>query len=150
MPAFGKRRSVELREKLLTKTLKREKLKTMRENKRKYLRFEYLLPVEKVKVQGKPTEGIEGKIENVSRDGLGLIFNLGLDFEPGVVIDFKTYNPETGKESQVKGEIVWSKLAGNKTEIGLKIVNMERRTKAALLELGFNLWRDKKTKSKAK
>ncbi len=122
----------------------------MGEDKRKYLRFECLLPVEMVEVQGKPAIGIKGKIGNVSREGLGLIFNLGLNFEPGALIGFKMYNPETRKECQVKGEIAWSKLAGNKIEIGMKIVNMDKCTKAQLLELGFNLWRDKKIKSGVK
>jgi hypothetical protein len=122
----------------------------MGEDKRKYLRFECLLPVEMVEVQGKPAESIKGSIENVSREGLCLVFNLGLNFESGSVIGFKMYNPETRKECQVRGKIAWSKLARNKIEIGLKIVNMEKCTKAELLELGFNLWRDKKTKSGAK
>jgi hypothetical protein len=120
----------------------------MGDDKRKFLRFECLLPVEMVEVQGRSAEGIKGEIENVSREGIGLIFNLGLNFTPGAVIGFKIMNPATQKECQVKGKIIWSTLAGSKIGIGLKIMNIERSAKAELLDMGFKLWREKKAKSR--
>jgi hypothetical protein len=46
--------------------------------------------------------------------------------------------------SSVSGEVMWVKPMGKNVEVGLKICEMETYSKAELLDMGYEEWREKK------
>jgi hypothetical protein len=119
----------------------------MEDDKRKYLRFECLIPIDLVEVDDPDARLKEAVIDNVSREGIRLIFDLGHAFREGEILNVKISTPEDEKSlAQVTGEVIWSRPLGDKVEVGLKIKNMEESTKADLLDLGFRAWRQKQQK----
>jgi hypothetical protein len=121
----------------------------MSEEKRKYLRFECLVPVELVEVDENGQPGNSAFIDNISREGVRVVLDMGMDFGPGKDLKFKIYSPESRKTCSLKGEIVWIKPAGNKVEIGLRIKDMENCSKSELLDIGYNRWREDQAKAQA-
>jgi len=113
----------------------------MEEEKRKFLRFECLIPVDLLEVGDPGTSLQDALIDNVSREGLRLVFDLGQAFQPGDDISFQIQKPEERRTCQVMGEVIWSKPVGEKLEVGLKILRMEKCTKSELLDMGYNAWR---------
>jgi hypothetical protein len=112
----------------------------MEEEKRKFLRFECLIPVDLLEI-GDPGMSIQDAlIDNVSREGLRLVFDLGQAFQPGDDISFQIQKPEERRTCQVMGEVIWSKPIGEKLEVGLKILKMEKCTKSELLDMGYSAW----------
>jgi hypothetical protein len=121
----------------------------MSEEKRKFIRFECVIPIELVEIEGTTGTEAEALIEDISREGLRLILDLGLDFGPGRDLCFQMYNPDMKKTCLVTGEIIWAKSKGNKVEIGLKIKTMEKCTKSELLDLGYTQWRKHRNEASA-
>lgn len=116
-------------------------MKKMGEEKRKYLRFECLLPTELIKLDGK--DGISKRIiaQDFSREGLKLSINFNLN--PGSKIDLKIYLPEKKLSTSVSGEVVWVKSVDNKLEAGLKINEMNKELKSEILNWIFPKWIEK-------
>lgn len=122
----------------------------MGDDKRKYIRFECVVPVDLVNIPGGEGENQEARIDNVSREGLGMVLDLGIDLNPGSDVRFQIRNPERRKVSNVIGEVVWSRPKEGRVEVGLKIKRIENATKSELLDLGFNQWRATKSKKTKK
>jgi len=117
---------------------------------RKYIRFECVVPVDVVEVEGETPEKKGAEIENVSREGLCLVLSFNTDFIPGKDLDFEVRNPDDKTKSNVKGEVIWSRSRGDKIEVGLKIRDMEKGLKARLLDLGYAAWLEEQKKTAAK
>jgi hypothetical protein len=122
----------------------------MSEEKRKFLRFECLVPVELVKVEKPAAKRGEAVIENVSREGLRVVLDLGGDLQPGADLQFKMHSPERGRSCSLKGQVIWAKAKGGKVEVGLRISNADDCAKAELLEIGYDQWRKDKGKAQAR
>jgi len=116
----------------------------MSEEKRKYLRFECLVPVKFIKIEGAVHQSEEATVSNVSREGLQVVLDLNLDFDPGTDLDFKINIPEKKMTSKVSGEVIWSKPRGKKLQVGFKIKEMDKLMKSELLDHGYTRWREKK------
>jgi len=109
--------------------------------KRKYLRFECLVPVDLVEIRGEGEEDPESVlIEDVSREGMRMILDLGPDLRPGGDIDFKVHNPDEKETCSVVGEIIWSKAKDDKLEVGIKLRKMDESMKNKLLDIGYARW----------
>ena len=123
----------------------------MEEDKRKYLRFECLIPIDLVEVDDPEGNLKEAVIDNVSREGIRLVFDIGHAFREGDTLCVQITRPDDEQSlSQVSGEVVWARPLGEKVEVGLKIKEMEQSTKAELLDLGFRAWRRQQKKEKEK
>ncbi len=121
----------------------------MEEDKRKYLRFECLIPIDLVEVDDPEANLKEAVIDNVSREGIRLVFDIGHAFREGDTLCVQISRPDEEQSlSQVSGEVVWARPLGDKVEVGLKIKEMEQSTKAELLDLGFRAWRRQQKKEK--
>ncbi|MCX6566429.1 MAG: PilZ domain-containing protein [Candidatus Aminicenantes bacterium] len=113
----------------------------MEDDKRKFLRFECLIPIDLVEVDDPNADPKEAMIDNVSREGIRLAFDLGHAFQEGDKVSFQIHKPDENRTCRMTGEVVWAKPFGKKIEIGLKIGDTERCTKSELLDLGYNAWR---------
>jgi hypothetical protein len=117
----------------------------MTDDKRKFLRFECLIPI------GDPGKSVqEALLDNVSRDGFRVVFDLGHAFQKGEDVHFQIRKAEEKRADQITGEVIWSKPVGKKLEVGLKIKKMEKRTKSELLDMGYDAWRRHEKESKEK
>ena len=114
----------------------------MTDEKRKYLRFELVVPVDLVEVEGVSGAEAEAILDNVSREGLRLVTDIKSPFGPGTELSFRFNNPDKGQICDVSGEVVWSKSAGEKMELGLKIKSISNCAKAELLEMGYTHWKN--------
>jgi hypothetical protein len=119
----------------------------MGKEKRKFLRFECLLPVDLVKVDGK--DHISKKIEahDFSREGIKLSINFNI--EMGTNMEVNLHIPEKKLSVPVRGEIIWVKSVDNKLEAGLRIQNMDNELKSEILNWIFPKWLEKKKEEKA-
>lgn len=123
----------------------------MEEDKRKYLRFECLIPIDLVEVDDPGSQLKEAVIDNVSREGIRLVFDIGHAFREGDTLSVQISKPDEEQSlTQVTGEVVWARPLGDKIEVGLKIKDMEQSTKAELLDLGFRAWRLQQKEQKEK
>jgi hypothetical protein len=113
----------------------------MTEEKRKFLRFECLVPVELVEVEASDEASAAAVIKNVSRDGIRIVLDLGSDLQPGTDLQFKISSPEPGQSCSLQGEVIWTKAKSGKVEVGLKIKHLDECAKAGLLEIGYEQWR---------
>ncbi len=120
----------------------------MTEEKRKFLRFEVIVPVEVAEIEGLAGEDAEAILDNVSREGLRLILDMRNPFGTGAEVNFTVHNVEKHQSFAVAGEVVWSRPKGDKVEIGLKIKSIEKSAKADLLEMGYSRWKDEQTHPK--
>ena len=119
----------------------------MGKEKRKFLRFECLLPVDLVKVDGK--DHISRKIEahDFSREGIKLSINFNI--EMGSNMEVNLHIPEKKLSVPVTGEIIWVKSVDNRLEAGLQIKNMDNELKSEILNWIFPQWLEKKKEEKA-
>jgi hypothetical protein len=120
----------------------------MTEEKRKYLRFEVIVPIDLMEIDGINGEETEALLDNVSREGMRLILDMDSPFGPGAELNFTVHNAEKCKSCAVTGEVVWRKPKGDKIEIGLKIKSIENCTKAELLDMGYSRWKDEQAPPK--
>ncbi len=103
----------------------------MGKENRKLNRSQCLFPAEIVQANGKQL--IERvSIHDFSKEGFKLVINLNLN--PSSILESKIYVPEKKIATQLVGEIVWSKFADNRFEIGLKIREMDEKAKNEILE----------------
>ena len=118
----------------------------MGNEKRKFLRFECLLPVELVKVDGK--DHITKKItaHDFSREGIKL--SISFDFEMGTNMEVNLHIPEKNLSVPVTGEIARVKSVDNKLEAGLRIKDMDNELKSEILNWIFPKWMVKKKEEK--
>jgi hypothetical protein len=120
----------------------------MTEEKRKYLRFEVIVPVELVEIDGFSGEEAQAVLDNISREGMRLILDMENPIGLGTELNFKINSAEQCKSCIITGEVVWSKSTGDKMEIGLKIKAIERGAKAELLDMAYNRWKDEQSHPK--
>lgn len=118
----------------------------MGKEKRKYLRFECLLPVELVKVDGKKHIGRNITAHDFSREGIKLSINF--DIEMGSNMEVNLHIPEKKISVPVSGEIVWVRSVDNRLEAGLKIKDMDNELKSEILNWIFPKWLEKKKEEK--
>ncbi len=111
----------------------------MADDKRKFLRFECLIPIDLMEIDDPDRK--EAMIDNVSREGIRLVFDLGRAFREGESLSFQIQNPDQKRTCRMTGEVVWARPLGKKMEVGLRIMNMERCSKSELLDMGYNAWR---------
>jgi Tfp pilus assembly protein PilZ len=115
----------------------------MTEDKRKFLRFECLIPIDLLEIGDSGASAEEAFLDNVSRDGLRVVFDLGHAFQKGEDVNIQIRKPVEQQACQITGEVIWSKPVGKKLEVGLKIKKMEKCTKSELLDMGYDAWRRK-------
>ena len=113
----------------------------MGEEKRKYLRFECLVPVDLIEVKGEEgTAPGEAVIEDISREGLRMVLSLGVDLTPGAEVDLKIHSPDEVKPCSISGAIMWSKAKDTKLEVGIKIRKMDDCARNKFLDIGYAKW----------
>lgn len=112
-----------------------------REN-RKFLRFECLLPVELIKPKGKHMWVGRATARDFSVEGLKLSIHFQ-NIEPGSDLNLKLYCPERKMYATLTGEVTWNKWVGDKQEVGLKIKDMDKKSKSELLNWLFPRWLEK-------
>ncbi len=119
----------------------------MGKEKRKFLRFECLLPVDLVKLDGK--DHISRKIEahDFSREGIKLSINFNI--EMGSNMEVNLHIPEKKLSVPVTGEIIWVKSVDSRLEAGLRIKDMDNELKSEILNWIFPKWLEKKKQEKA-
>jgi len=116
----------------------------MSEEKRKFLRFECLVPVELIEIEGSRGDAGPAMIKDVSREGIRVVLDMAAQPQPGSGLEFKIHNPEQGRSSSLNGEVIWARPKSGKIEIGLKIKDVDECAKADLLEIGYEQWRKNK------
>jgi len=118
----------------------------MGKEKRKFLRFECLLPVDLVRVDGK--DNISKKIEahDFSREGIKL--SIDFNIEMGTNMEVNLQIPEKNISVPVTGEIIWVKSVDNRLEAGLRIKDMDNELKSEILNWIFPKWLEKKKQEK--
>jgi hypothetical protein len=121
-------------------------LRNMGKEKRKFLRFECLLPADIVKVDGK--DHINRKIEahDFSREGIKLSINFNIEL--GTNMEVNLHIPEKKLSVPVTGEITWVKSVDNRLEAGLRIKDMDNELKSEILNWIFPKWLEKKKQEK--
>lgn len=121
--------------------------------KRKYLRSKCMLPAELVDSEGRSIVSGRVKVKDFSHEGLKLSVNFA-QLKPGSSVDLKVYLPEKKITTSLSAEVTWDKYADSKLELGLKIKDMAKETKAEILRWLFPSWvtleTDKKKKIKTK
>jgi len=116
----------------------------MGEEKRKYLRFECLVPVEFIRVEGQEVDERrrEACLDEISREGIRLVMDVDLNFPPGAEIDFKVNLPERRLTSKVLGEVMWVRPKGDRYELGIRIKRMDTAIKSEIMDLAYDQWRE--------
>jgi len=76
----------------------------MEDDKRKYLRFECLIPIDLMEVDDPEADRKKALIDNVSREGIRLIFDFGRAFREGDKVSFQIQNPERKKSCRLNGK----------------------------------------------
>lgn len=107
--------------------------------KRKYLRSKCMLPAELVDSEGRSIVSGRVKIKDFSHEGLKLSVNFAR-LKPGSAVDLKVYLPEKKITTSLSAEVTWDKYAGHRLELGLKIKDMDKETKAEILRWLFPSW----------
>lgn len=119
----------------------------MGKEKRKFLRFECLLPVDLVKVDGKDQISRNIEAHDFSREGIKLSINFNI--EMGTNMEVNLHIPEKKLSVPVTGEIIWVKSVDNRLEAGLRIKDMDNELKSEILNWIFPKWLEKKKEEKA-
>jgi hypothetical protein len=117
----------------------------MGEEKRKFLRFDCLIPVE-VSTPGKTHLLKRATVHDLSAEGLKLAINL--DLKTGTPMDIQLNLPEKNLLAYVSGEIAWTRSTENNIEVGLKIKKIDKKVKSELLNYLFPQWVEKKKRDK--
>jgi hypothetical protein len=126
-----------------------DKLWAMMDDKRKFLRFECLIPVEEIQSQGLNGQAREVALDNVSREGVRLIMDVDTAFVPGTDVRFRINLAADRSPIFVRGTVMWSRPKEERFEIGVRIVEMDKAAKAELLDIGFERWKEEKTPPRA-
>lgn len=113
----------------------------MGDQKRKFLRFECLLPAELVKLDEKDSISKRITAHDFSREGLKLSINFNI--QQGSNIELKLSLPEKKITTTVTGEIMWIKSVNNKLEAGIKIKEMNNELKSEILNWVYPRWLEK-------
>ncbi len=114
-----------------------------------------MLPAELVDSEGRSIVSGRVKVKDFSHEGLKLSVSFA-QIKPGSSVDLKVYLPEKKITTSLSAEVTWDKYAANKLELGLKIKDMDKETKAEILKWLFPSWvthepeEKKKTKAKKK
>lgn len=119
----------------------------MPKEKRKFLRFECLLPVDLIKPKNKQNLIERLTARDFSVEGLKLCINFK-NLEPGSSLDLKLYCPEKKLFASLSGEVTWSKWINNRQEVGLKIKKMDKKLKSELMNWIFPRWLEKEREEK--
>jgi hypothetical protein len=117
----------------------------MTEDKRKYLRFECLIPVEEIESQGLNGKVHEVALDNISREGVRLIMDVDTAFTPETNVKFRISLAADRDPIFIQGTVMWSRPKGDRFEIGVRILDMDKAAKAELLEIGFERWKEEQT-----
>jgi hypothetical protein len=117
----------------------------MADEKRKFLRFDCLIPVD-VSTPGKTHLLKRATVHDLSPEGLKLAINL--DLKTGTPLDIQLNVPEKNLLTIVSGEIAWSRSTENNIEVGLKIKKIDKKAKNELLDYLFPQWVEKKKRDK--
>lgn len=118
----------------------------MSDEKRKYFRFECIVPVEDIRVAGADAPLKTAALLDVSRDGLHIIVDLDYGLTPGRNVDFKISIPGRKIDTRVTGEVMWARPKEGRIEVGIKITNMSAATKSELLDIGYLHWQEERRK----
>ena len=112
----------------------------MREERRKFLRFECTLPAELVKFGSYLNFTESAIVIDFSCEGLKLIIDyIHLNSCPN--LEIKLHIPEINLSTSILTEVCWSKYVSyNKIELGLKIIHMDKDARSALLNWIFPKW----------
>ncbi|MHB8095436.1 MAG: PilZ domain-containing protein [Candidatus Aminicenantales bacterium] len=113
-------------------------------DKRKFLRFECLLPAEVVRVEGCSGAAGRAVIDDFSREGLRLVLNLEVDIVPGTRLDLQCTLPGGEGTVPAAGEVIWSRAEGGKWEFGMKIKEMAPEARCEILDACYLNWQEKK------
>lgn len=113
----------------------------MAKEKRKYFRFACPVPVHLIQVEGGRRIVRKAVLNEISREGLKLTSNFSPSLSPGSEVRFKLNIPEIELLSRVSGEVIWSKPRGKKSEVGVRIEDMDKGLKSALMDLAYAKWR---------
>lgn len=116
----------------------------MTKDKRKYLRFQCTLPADIIQLEPDKRFVSEAKIDEFSREGIRLVLTLNL--KPGSILDLSMRLPNTEETASLSGEVIWSRGRDSSIEIGLKIKEMDARTKAEVFDFLYKHWLEAKTK----
>ncbi len=110
----------------------------MKEDKRKFIRFEGIIPI--IIKQIEPEQPVKGNvvIDDFSREGIRL--SLDFNVQPGSLMELNLHLPESNEPASIKGVVMWSRLAGDKTQIGLKIKEMDATAKSEILDMVYSTW----------
>ena len=115
----------------------------MHEERRKFIRFECLLPAEIVKLNEKKPVLDKIRVDDFSQEGLKLVVSFNL--EPESEIELKLYLPELETVTPVKGKIIWSKPDEHGIQIGMKILEMDPDAKAEIFDYAYERWKEIKS-----
>jgi hypothetical protein len=111
----------------------------MIEEKRKFQRFECLIPSEVLKLGDKQSLIERAIIRNLSAEGLKLVVRY-VDPVPGSRAKLVLYVPDKKLITPLSGEIVWSKYTENVLDIGIKIHQIDPRAREEILAWLFPKW----------
>jgi PilZ domain len=114
--------------------------------KRQFLRFECIVPVEDIRVAGADVPPKTAALLDVSREGLHIIVDLDYGLKPGRNVDFNINIPDKNVDTRVSGEVMWVRPKDGRIEVGIKITNMNAATKSELLEIGYLHWQEERRK----
>ena len=119
----------------------------MPKEKRKFLRFECLLPVELERLTGKDSLKAEATASDFSREGLKLSIDF-INLKPGSNLDLKLYCPEKEEFTSLLGGVTWKKWVKGKLEVGIQIKEMDPIKKSEILNWIFPRWLEKEREDK--
>jgi hypothetical protein len=117
----------------------------MGEEKRNFLRFECLIPVE-ISTPGSTRLLERATVHDLSSEGLKLAINL--DLETGTPLEIKLNVPGKELSAYVSGEVAWTRSTKDNIEVGLKIKKIDKKIKSELLNYLFPQWVEKKKREK--
>ncbi|UCC39610.1 MAG: PilZ domain-containing protein [Candidatus Aminicenantes bacterium] len=112
----------------------------MREERRKFLRFECTLPAELIKFGSHFNLAERATILDFSSAGLKLIIDyIHLNSCPS--LEIKLDIPEMSLSTSIVAEVCWSKYVSlNRVEMGLRIVHMDKDARSIILNWIFPKW----------
>lgn len=119
----------------------------MPKEKRKFLRFECLLPVELEKLEGKDSLKAAAAASDFSMEGMKLCIDF-VNLKPGSNMELRLYCPEKKEFTSLSGEVTYKKWVKGKLEVGIKIKEMDKISKSEILNWIFPRWLEKEIEDK--
>ncbi len=104
----------------------------MSDEKRKDSRFKCFLPAELMKSDGEIEIVKRASILNLSESGSKL--HIKLNIKKGSQIDLNVYFPEKKIFTPITAEVSWIKMGKDNLEAGLKITEMDEKSKKEILD----------------